>query len=259
MLAMLRIVPKEPRKPGKRQSKPVLVDHKRKGARLVPPYVATLGRPENVSWVNTIIPEVIWIALLHETLGQVKGTELALNLARCGVKCASRTDGRFFAALSDFVDLTANEKGAIVKDLAASNQLDSLHRAFLPLFSYYPTCPLNFLALQNIESQESSPLKLLKKLLQDLFDKELSRTVFVQSTVVYLAFVLDRLKVAEGLALAQFPEVERYPHTDLSRRIASSVRVTVLSFFGPARKGRSPTWPVEFWNRGIEIEKCDLG
>lgn len=250
--------PKEPRKPGKQQPKPILADHKRKGARLVPPYVATLGRPENVSWVNTIIPEVIWIALLHETLGQVKGTEVALSLARCGVKSAPRTDGRFFAAVSDFADLTAIEKGAIVKDLVASNHLDSLRRAFLPLFSYYPTCPLNFLGSRDIETQESSSPKLLKTLLQSLFDKELPQTVFVQSTVVYLAFVLDCLKVVEGLALAQFPEVEKYPHTELSRRVASSVRVTVLGFFGPAKRGRSPTWPVEFWNRGIEIENCDL-
>ena len=258
MLAMLRRVSKEPPKPGKRQPTPVLGDHKRKGSRLVPPYVALLGRPENINWVNRIIPEVIWIALLHETFGRVKGTELALDLARFAVKCAPRKDGRFFAGLSDFADLTANEKEAIVKDLAASNQLDSFHRALFPLFTYYPTCPLSFLRLQSMESQESSPLRFLKNTLQNLFDKELSGTVFVQSTVVYLAFVLDRLKVVEGLALARFPEVERYPHTELSRRIASSVRVTVLSFFGP-RQGRSATWPVEFWNQGIEIEKCDLG
>ncbi len=98
-------------------------------------------------------------------------------------------------------------------------------------------------------------LNVFKEMLCNLFDKEQRETVLVASTVVYLAFVLDRLKVVEGLALASFPEVERYPDTELSIRLASAVRVAVMGFFGPGRH-KSPEWPVQFWNRGVELERC---
>src|SRR5215831_11942092 len=105
---------RKPDNPG-RQEKPraVLADHSRRGKKLVPPYVATLGRPENISWVNTIIPEVIWIGLLHETFGQVRGTELALNLARTAESYAKNDRKRFFAAASDFEILSREEKATI--------------------------------------------------------------------------------------------------------------------------------------------------
>jgi hypothetical protein len=38
-------------------------------------------------------------------------------------------------------------------------------------------------------------------------------------------------------------------------RVASAVRATVLSFFGPGRR-KSAEWPVQFWNRGIELDEC---
>lgn len=235
--------------------KPVLADHKRKGAKLIPPYVALLGRPENVSWASTIVPEVIWIATLHHMFGNAAGTELALNLARSATERAPRADHRFFAAASDFTDLSAQEKDAIRTHMSASDQLPRLQRAFASVYRYYPMFPLAFLCADTTTDGEVD-LDTFKQILRALFDKELPGTVFVASTVVYLAFVLDRLKVVEGLALAKFPEVERYPHTELSRRIASAVRVAVLSFFGPSQHKTPAAWPVQFWNRGIEIDHC---
>ena len=243
----------EPKK-GRTSRKPVLSDHKRHGAKLVPPYVSLLGRPEDVSWVSTIIPEVIWIAALRHVFGDVVGTELALSLARCAVNRVRPTDHRFFAAASDFDDLTSDEKDSIVAEMRSSRQLAQLRRGFAVLCQYYPTFPIGFLCDEAPPTAEVD-LDAFKETLRNLFDKEKRETVLVTSTVVYLAFVLDRLKVVEGLALASFPEVERYPDTELSIRVASAARVAVLGFFGPGRR-KSANWPVEFWNRGIELEEC---
>ena len=247
-------IPEKSQRRKRTKRKPVLADHRRKGTKLIPPYVALLGRPENVSWASTIVPEVIWIATLHHVFGNVVGTELALNLARSATERAPRTDHRFFAAASDFTDLSVQEKDAIRTDMSGSGQVVRLQRAFATVCRYYPMFPLAFLCDDTTDSEVD--LDTFKKIVRALFDKELPGTVFVASTVVYLAFVLDRLKVAEGLALAKFPEVERYPHTELSRRIASAVRATVLSFFGPSQRKAPAAWPVQFWNRGIEIDDC---
>jgi hypothetical protein len=78
-----------------------------------------------------------------------------------------------------------------------------------------------------------------------------------QATVVYIAFVLNRLKVRAGLALSHFPEIEKYPSTELSRRVASAVRCVMLDFFGES--STTATWPTEFWNQGQELEPCMFG
>jgi|SRR3977135_540603 len=247
------------RPPSSAPAKGVLSDHTKRGKKLIPPYVEILGRPKNVSWIDTIIPEVIWIGLLHEAYGQAEGTTLALNLARSADNAKSKKGAPFFAAASDFVHLTREEKTVIIEDLGSSEQLVLLQRAFLPLVRFYPTCPFNFLSSQEDVVESAVALDCLKRVLLDLFDKETKRTVFVQATVVYLAFVLDRLKVVEGLTLARFPEVENYPNTEISRRVARAIRPTVLSLLGPSPDSIQSTWPTEFWNRGLAIDSCVTG
>jgi hypothetical protein len=240
-----------------KQMKSVLADHKKDGKKLIPPYVAALGQPSHVSWVDTIIPEVIWIGLLQEKFGQQQGIELALDLARAAAdKVVDQKDTFFFAAASDYLKLTTEQKAVIIADLAASKKLIYFQKALFPLFHFYPSCPLNFLSPKEEICKPSDALNCLKQILFDLFDKELKRTVFVQATIVYLAFVLGRLKVKKGLTLASFPEVEKYPDTEMSKRVAAAIRSAVIGFFGRTNHGAQSNWPFEFWGRGMEIEPC---
>jgi len=71
-----------------------------------------------------------------------------------------------------------------------------------------------------------------------------------------LAFDSGMLKVNKDLALAKFPEIEKYPHTELSKRVASGIRSTLNVFFGSDSYSAPSNWPCYFWNRGLEIDAC---
>jgi len=79
-----------------------------------------------------------------------------------------------------------------------------------------------------------------------------------QATAVWLAFDCGRLKFSTGLALAEFPKIQDYPDTELSQRIAASIRSSLNQFFGELDMMASGSaWPVAFWNRGLELEPCE--
>ena len=242
--------------PGKR--KPVLADHEKrnKGKLLVPPLVAAVGPFSFVSWIETIIPETVWIGLLHEEFGENEGTSLALDLAKTTSEIASKSLDGFFVGASEYAALTDSEKADILRSLTASGRLRQFQTALAPLFQFYPMCALNFLCMEHRTEWPDHSLTTLKTVLLELFEKQTRRAVMVQATVVYIAFVSGRLKVAEGLSLAHFPEVEKYPTTEMSRRVAASARCAVLTFFGERQEFKTTNWPVEFWNRGMEIENC---
>jgi hypothetical protein len=239
-----------------KHKKGVLLDHKKDGKKLIPPYIAALGQPNFISWYDKIIPEVIWIGLLQQKFGQQEGIALSLDLAQAADKIVPRKGSSFFAAASDYATINAEQKTAILDDLAVSKKLIHFQRALFPLMHFYPSCPLGFLSSQDIMCEPSDALCCLKEVLHGLFDKEHKKTVFVQATVVYLAFVLGRLKVMEGLTLANFPEVEKYPETEMSMRVAAAVRSAVIGFFGVTKGEIQPNWPIEFWSRGMELETC---
>lgn len=83
--------------------------------------------------------------------------------------------------------------------------------------------------------------------------------MMVQATATWLAFDADVLKVAAGLALANFPEIDQYPDTEVSRRVAASIRSTLNVLFGSEiHFGGSSDWPHQFWNRGLALETCEF-
>ena len=66
----------------------VLSDHKQKKKKLVPPLLHAMGEKHKpYSWVKDLIPELIWLCLLHETLGLKRGVECAVNITELSKKC----------------------------------------------------------------------------------------------------------------------------------------------------------------------------
>jgi hypothetical protein len=55
--------------------------------------------------------------------------------------------------------------------------------------------------------------------------------------------------------LANFPEIERYPNTEESKKIAVSIRMNAGILLHSDEK-LSTEWCDYFWNRGLEISKC---
>ena len=53
----------------------------------------------------------------------------------------------------------------------------------------------------------------------------------------------------ERRLLAKFPEIEKYPHTELSEKVAASIRSSIYMFFTEPHYPQSATWPKYFWIR----------
>lgn len=242
--------PKNPR-PG------VLRDHKQIGKRFIPPFVAQLGPMNEVSWRTDIIPDVLWLALLNERHGLIEGAELCRQLA-VSAKGVVKTDQlSWFGAASTFSLLDNTQQAAVVAELRSCGALDKVRDALLAFPMFYPACPLNFLYEQ---PQPASPdvLHRFKTTLNSLFDRGGREATFAQANGIYIAFTTDMLKVAPGLALANFPAIEAFPHTEESKTIASGVRAAINMFCRQDDQGRSAAWRTYFWKRGLELEPCEF-
>jgi hypothetical protein len=241
-------------------SKKVLNDHKRQGKTYIPPFTHMIGPLQEISWVKTILPELLWIALLQNHYGHRRGVELVTVLARTARKLSNSAKLQIFGAISSFKKLSDTEKDNIRNALATAGELFSIQEALFPLIVFYPDCPLHFLFSRKASSTDAdlldAALNRLKTVVADLYDKTTRDATMVQATMVWLAFDADLLKVAKHLPLAKFPEIEKYPNTELSQEIASGIRGSVHMFFVPPHYVESADWPRYFWNRGLEIDPC---
>jgi hypothetical protein len=238
--------------------KKVLQDHTKQGKTFLPPFTHKLGPLQEVSWFKTILPELLWIAHVQEYHGLREGVRLITALSRSVHKCSPSEKKRVFAAVSSFVQLTPDEKSSVRVELAEAGDLFPIQKALTRLIVFYPQCPLGFLYSKDPElsGNREQNLRQLKILVAGLYDKASRDAMMVQASAIWLAFDSDVLKVFEGLALANFPEIENYPRTELSQKVGGSIRASINVFFGQPFYQASAAWPRYFWNRGLEIDKC---
>lgn len=238
--------------------KKVLQDHKRQGKTFIPPFQHMLGPLEEISWVKTMLPELLWITLIQNFYGYQEGVALITRFTRIARKCSPTEKNRIFATISSLQELTEEEQSCFKNDLASSGDLFAIQKAILPLIAFYPECPLKFLysSEQDLSGDEKRNLELLKMLVGGMYNKISRDTMMVQATAIWLAFDSGALKVFKGLALASFPEIEKYPATKLSKNVAASIRASILMFFNEPYYRKTYNWPKYFWNRGLNIDGC---
>jgi hypothetical protein len=238
---------------------PVLGDHKRVKSKLVTPFNDLLGPTRDVSWTNTMIPELLWIALLHDAHGDHRAVEIVTCFTRATRAYAPEFGDTVFAAAGKFVELPKDALPTIMAGLDA-DCAGEMRTALTPLAAWYPAHPLNAIHAVPAPKPDSVMLDYLRRLIRGMYDRSDRVTMMPQATAIWLAFDSGRLKVAADLALASFPKIEEYPTTELSQRIGASIRASLNQMFGEGQMMASDgRWPIAFWNHGLQLEACDLG
>jgi hypothetical protein len=237
----------------------VLADHHRRGKKFVPPLVHMLPAGlREISWLRTMLPEVVWIALLHRTHGDHRAVELITALGRAARKHSPNASSKIFGTTTAYEQLSEDQQAQVRSSLALSGDLLLIQDGIRPLVALYPQCPLRFLFVQAPAVEEPAHLRTMIAIVEQLHDRMNRETVMVQASLTWLGFDSGMLKVSEGLALAEFPKVQDYPANELSRKIASSIRAGLFMFFEPPHYPGSASWARHFWNRGLEISRCQF-
>jgi len=235
-----------------------LVDHRKIGTKFIPPFVDKLGSTfKETSWVKNMIPELVWIALINYRYGYQQGADLSLSLAKA-TKYVTKSN-EWYAPISSFSSLTKSQKDKICSVLSQGNKLDKISVSLSSLNHFYPQCPLEFLYKRKTKAKIKNEILLseLKNTLLGLYVRHSKESTFTQANAIYICFVLGKLKVYKGSALANFPEIEKYPNTEESKKVASSVRASLNGFIGLNISGNRTDWPEYFWKRSLEIDKCE--
>ena len=205
--------------------------------------------------MDDLLPELIWIGLVETNLGKKRSGELCVELAKTATTCSSDAQGAF-AFISEYGNLSNREKESLVNRLGRTGALADIHESLQILDVHYPESPLAFLfPTYEQPKQSQGGLHELKMLISELEDRRGLVATNLQATAIYIYFLNDKLKVPRASAMADFPEIESYPDTEASRRVASSVRALINGFSGALDP--SNEWRNYFWNRGRNLEPCE--
>jgi len=236
----------------------ILNNHKRERKKLISPYNYQLDSLKELSWVDNRLPELLWIAIIQEQKGKDEGIELISEFSKQCLNISERKKISFFGITSSFNVLTQKEKKRLMAALK-EEILEELKILLKPFILWYPECPLNFLFYSNelsVNEKDKEFLEFLKDVVADLFDRFSFKATMLQATFIKFGFDSGKLFVKKGLSLSNFSEINNYPSTEESRKVAASIRASSSALIGLQLDEIGYAWPDYFWDRGLEVDNC---
>jgi hypothetical protein len=230
------------------------------GKELVPPFLAAVGSFEDVGWLRTLVPEFLWVALLHESLGLRAAADVGSKLVRTA-HAAVPNSRVLFVRVSDYANVDAQAWAEIERSLGPADLL-SLRRALWPLAGLYPECPLGPICddswRRDHRCDPDIEVPYLRRVVGKLVPKTSQESLQVQATAAYFAVRSGKLFFMEGTQPGDLDAMLREPDAPESRRTASSLRA-MLNVFGSGAMIAPPVdWVGYFWQQGLRISLCEL-
>jgi hypothetical protein len=237
----------------------ILGNHKRRGKFLIPPFVAEFGPMQEVSWVRELVPELLWIALLHKAYGDRRAVDIVTKITRALRSLFDDQTHRKFCFISEWAEVPEINLDSKFGKTEGASAFNDAALVLNPLIQFYPKCPLHRLFSSNGNETYVEPEFLVSfaSMVGDLFSRDKRFSMMVQATSIWTAFDSGELLVSEASTLAQFPEIDAYPQTEVSLKLAASIRATLNLIGGRFFVEKENTyWSEYFWKRGIELTEC---
>lgn len=241
----------------------VLGDHKRFKKRFIPPMLASGMNIQFTHWRRGTLPEVLWIAVLHELFGYKVGTEAALALAEAaGLASGGSPPLPLFAFAGAYAGLTPEQRASILDQTSDNVALRTALRGAEPLVRLFPEYPLASLVdVPNADDEVSARIAtdLLRVILFDLPDRGSKRALFTAGTVLYIAAMTGRLFFAEDVPVPNLNALMDYPDTEESKHTAAGVRASMPALL-EFELDKTPTlsdWITSFWETALAIGECE--
>lgn len=237
--------------------KQVLSDHKREGKVFLPPFLAEMGKLTPVRWLDDILPNILWIGILLDSLPEQRAVQIALKCAQEANRILSPEKAKSFAFVAEYYGIDSDQAKRIREALSNEGVLIDLQSSLFPLVSLYSECPLGILfddyAKEKYRVDLDNSIDKVKRVVRNCLNRQGRPAMIAQTTAIYIMMVVGKLYIHEGSLLEKIEDIFGYPDTEESKRVASIVRATINAI---KLIEKTSDWSAYFWRHGYEISIC---
>lgn len=235
----------------------ILSGHVQVGKRFIPP-MKRLPKLQEVSYVDDILPELIWIGLIYDNVGYSPTARYIEKLIAAAMSIDQDGDlppGNF-SLVSQFGRFTDTQKAAFLCALEERSLLADIRGWLEPLTALYEQFPLNFIGLPETRLSQEKLVDTMKMCVGRYIDKQSTPGIALNGAVLLAGLASKKLHISDSIDLPDFDAVFDDPDSDAASRAAGFIRAHALSEF--AMRSTDTEWPAHFWNRGIELSACEF-
>lgn len=235
--------------------KQVLEGHKRVKSRFVPPMMQ-LPNLRETSYINELLPHVVWMSLLNDKLGLEHGIKRSFQLAKLAHKIHVSEKHVNFAVCGNYSKLTESEAAELVTQLDKQGLLNTYRDALAPLLHLHPNCPMHLLGLPSVPDDRQALVDRLRRAIDIIFERYETPAAIMHANLITIRASTAGLFVAKHIEIPDFDALIRDPESEAAKRAASFARSCAMQEFMPDDEQRLLEWPKSFWNANYRLDAC---
>lgn len=239
----------------KLKKKPILEGHKRVGKRFIPPMMQ-LPMSTSISYVNDMLPELIWVGLINEREGYVGGARIIEKVFLAVDDIKEEGQGGNYALMSAFNTLRPDQKNSVNERLRSEGVLETIQNSIAPLVLLYDRCPLNFFGPPTTIYDEIHLVSTIKECVGRIIDRYETPAVVLYGAMLIARLVTKTISLPAGIDLPDFNAVVDSPDSEEAKQAAGFMRANGLAEFGMLNI--SNEWAKHFWNRNFSLSPCEF-
>jgi hypothetical protein len=231
----------------------ILRGHKRVGKRFIPP-MKQLPSLKLTSYVNDILPELIWLGLINDRLGFIRGARFFEKIVTAATNVAGEPPYKNFALVSQLGALNATQKKSFLCELSKTDILEPLRDYVAPMILLYDDCPIEFIGSPNANYRKSDLIKVIRDCVGRHIDKYETPGIVLNGTILLARLVAGTISLQAEMP--NFNAIVDDPASEEAKRAAAFMRANALAEFGMLEIDNG--WARNFWNKNFEICECEF-
>lgn len=178
----------------------LLRGHKRVGKRFIPPMKQLPGMKET-SYVNDMLPELVWIGLINDRLGYVPGARLFEKIVLAAMEAAGEAPNRNYALLSEVAELNTVQRVSFMNTLSAEAMPEPLREYIAPLTLLYDGCPLAFIGPPEKVYREEQLIKSIRACVERHIDKYETPAIVLHGAILLARLVAGTISFSADIKI----------------------------------------------------------
>lgn len=240
----------------KKTKKEVLSDYQKKGKRLIPPLMQ-LPNIVETSFIDTKIPELIWISALFNWADDRSAVNSVIEFQ---LTCQAATEPEQIPSLSflsNFNRLTVSQKDKIISNSNCIYWIEKLRKLLCHQYVLFDEYPLSFIFESCKDFDRDEALIRLKGDVSELFDRHSHHATKVQATAVVAIMASGKIRLNKSI---DFPDPNRVfdsPDSPEARIFASFARAFLNAGSNIDKDEETAAkWADAFWRQSFNFEGC---
>lgn len=232
-----------------------LKGYKREGKRFIPP-MKQLPMVREQSYVNDMLPELIWLGLIHDRRGYRFGAKVLETIIEVTKAWPKNDKPRNYAVQAAYEVLTPEQKTELLEALTTASVLEDIRYAVAPLVLLYDGFALSFVGPPPTVIPREVLVQRITDCVRKHLDKYETPGIVLNGAMLLTRLVAGTIKIAAHIEIPDLNAVVERPDSDEARKAASFMRANAIGEFGMLEL--PPTWAKHFWNRGADLAPCQL-